>query len=144
MFTMLKFCKVKLSWCLSFDFRWKTELAVLDICVIRFCMFVFFPVMEVENYCVVKQPLVNTVVNTGCQHSGYRTHHIRTLHSSHVRKKTAIGSQCHLVVFWLRNDLITFPEWIYGGLIKAFRPTASRHWSRLLFAKCITLIFAMM
>lgn len=48
-------------------FHVETELSVLDVCAIfDFCMFVFSPVMEVENYCVVKQPLVNTIVSTGC------------------------------------------------------------------------------
>lgn len=89
-------------------FHVETELAVLDVCAIfDFCMFVFSPVMEVENYCVVKQPLVNTVVNTGCQDSGYRTHHIRTLHSSrHVRNNQPLVISvilvCILVKEWLK------------------------------------------
>lgn len=140
---MLKFCKVKLSWCLSFDFRWKTELAVLDIChsILHVC--VFSSDGGGKLLCCKTAP---------CKHCSEHqlpgqwlqdSPHQDTPQQS-CQEKTATGSQCHLVVFWLRNDLITFPEWIYGGLIKAFRPTASRHWSRLLFAKCITLTFAMM
>jgi len=56
---------------------------------------------------VVKQPLVNTVC-TGCQDSGYRTPHIRTLHSSHVRNNWPfVVSQCQLVVFWIKSVKLT-------------------------------------
>lgn len=107
MFTMLKCCKVKLSWCLSFDFRWKTELAVLDVCV--------FSSDGGGKLLCCKTATCKHCSELWLTEQWLQTHHIRTLHSSRLIRKNqplvvSVVLFCILVKTWL-NYLYTHSQW---------------------------------